>query len=117
GGANCPVEGRRVENLRDPARVFAKALAGAWLAQAAWLEAGSVHAFARLADELVAHGAPAALVRRAHAAAADEIRHAAIVGSLAAHYGGHPPPAALAQPVARSLEALASENAGGGLVR
>ncbi|MEJ7602112.1 MAG: hypothetical protein WKG01_29720, partial [Kofleriaceae bacterium] len=63
GGANCPVEGRRPAGLALPQRGAARSVAGAWLAEAAWLEAASIHAFLHLARELTAHGAPAWLVK------------------------------------------------------
>src|SRR5258708_7229206 len=47
----------------------------AWLAEMAWMEAASVHAFVRLACELEHHGAPRWLVRGAKTAARDEPRH------------------------------------------
>jgi hypothetical protein len=61
--------------------------AAAYLAACARLEAASVHAFARLARDLTAHGAPRALVRAAPRAAADEVAHAAVVGRPAARNG------------------------------
>jgi hypothetical protein len=91
--------------------------AGAWLARAAWLEAASVPAFVFLARELDLHGAPQALVGAALVAANDEIRHAALVGSLARRYGAQPPPAEVAGFAPRALEALAIENAVEGCVR
>jgi hypothetical protein len=53
-----------------------------WLARAAYLEAASVVAFVQLAADLVRHGAPRDLVAAAIAAAADEVRHAALMRSL-----------------------------------
>lgn len=53
--------------------------ADAWLDGAARLEAASVGAFARLARELAAHGAPRALVARVASAARDERRHARLL--------------------------------------
>ena len=52
-GPNCSTEGRRPAGLVLPAEVAARSAAGAWLAQAAWMEAASVHAFVHLAAELV----------------------------------------------------------------
>ena len=57
-----------------------------WLAAARY-EHASVAAFARVSAQLLAQGAPAALVRAAHRAAADEVRHAQVCFELAAHYG------------------------------
>jgi hypothetical protein len=60
---------------------------------AAWARAGaaehaSVAAFARLALELLAHGAPVTLLRGVHQAAIDELRHATVCWSLSEHFGG-----------------------------
>lgn len=117
GGFNCPVDGRRPSGLATPRALSARDAAGAWLAQAAWLEAASVHAFLHLAAELTAHGAPRPLVKLALAAARDEVRHTAMMTQLARRYGAEPPPAEVTLPGARSLEALAIENAAEGCVR
>jgi hypothetical protein len=58
-----------------------------WLA-AARAEHASVPAFRRLGSQLVAAGAPVALVNRCEAAAADEIRHARRCFALARAYSG-----------------------------
>jgi hypothetical protein len=79
GAANC-VAGRRGEGIAPPPAAQAETL-GAYLAQMAGLEAASVLAFERLAQELAAFGAPAALVRKAQRAARDEVRHAAVDGA------------------------------------
>ena len=63
------------------------ALAAAWRRDAA-LEHASVASFAQLALDLMALGAPAALVTRAHEAALDEITHARLCYALAASYDG-----------------------------
>ncbi|HEU5059402.1 MAG TPA: hypothetical protein VFU21_22870, partial [Kofleriaceae bacterium] len=63
----------------------------AHLARCAELEEVSVHAFLRLARELGELGAPPALVAAARAAAADEVRHAALMGGLARALGAAPP--------------------------
>jgi hypothetical protein len=88
-----------------------------WLAEAARLEAASVDAFERLAEELAALGAPSALVEAALEAAQDERRHARDVGALAMREG-----AVVGVPVVeprplRDLEALARDNAVEGCVR
>ncbi len=90
---------------------------GAWLARVAWLEAASVPAFVFLARELEGHLAPRELIAAARAAVGDEIRHAALVGGLARRFGGQPAPAQVEAQAARSLEALAIENAVEGCVR
>src|SRR5262249_49130025 len=81
------------------------AVAEYW-ARAAHLEAASVHAFERLHDELAAHGAPTGLLRATRRAAADERRHARVVGAMALRLGGQPVPPRLARPRRRSLAAL-----------
>lgn len=58
-----------------------------WLA-AARAEHASVPAFARLAWQLCAHGAPPALIARAHQAALDEIVHAQRCFAVASAYLG-----------------------------
>ncbi len=58
-----------------------------WLT-AARAEHASIPAFRRLGRQLVVAGAPAALVRRCEAAAADEIRHARRCFALARAYSG-----------------------------
>lgn len=117
GGANCPVDGRRPAGLVTPRGLRADSPAGAWLAQAAWLEAASVHAFVHLANELAEHGAPEALVRGALVAAADEVRHTTMMTRLAMRFGGYPPAPDVVLPGRRSLAELAVENAAEGCVR
>ncbi|HEY3493913.1 MAG TPA: ferritin-like domain-containing protein [Polyangiaceae bacterium] len=62
---------------------------------AAWASAGagehaSIAAFGRLALQLLAHGAPCALLAGVHQAALDEIRHAELCFGLAEGFGGTP---------------------------
>ncbi|MET0340654.1 MAG: ferritin-like domain-containing protein [Polyangiales bacterium] len=90
---------------------------GDYLAHSAQLEAASVHAFAQLARELEAHGAPADLVTRAQAARDDEVRHAAEVGALATARGGMPGAPTVHAQAVRTLDAIAIENAVEGCVR
>lgn len=90
---------------------------GDHLAHCAHLEAASVYAFERLARELTAHGAPRPLIDRALAAAADEVRHAQVVGAMAKTRGATlMEPAVRAVPV-RTLPEIALENAVEGCVR
>ena len=117
GGIGCPVEGRRPAGLALPAGGAARTVAGAWLAEAAWLEAASIHAFLHLARELTSHGAPGWLVKCALGAARDEVRHTAMMTRLATRYGAVPAAAQVSLPGPRSLEALAIENAAEGCVR
>jgi hypothetical protein len=107
--------GRRPRNLRRP-RLAPRDASATWLAQAAHLEAASVHAFERLATELLALGAPAALVVRARRAARDELRHARIVGRLAERRGALVPPVRVGAPRPRDAVAIALENATEGCV-
>jgi hypothetical protein len=87
------------------------------LAAMAHLEAASVPAFARLARELAAHGAPRSLRYETRRAMRDEIRHARLVGSLAEESGGRVPPVRARPARGRSLEAIAIDNAVEGCVR
>ncbi|MBK9756578.1 MAG: ferritin-like domain-containing protein [Nannocystis sp.] len=89
----------------------------AYLARAAHDEAASVYAFTTLAGELAAHGAPAELLARILAAAADELRHAEAVAGLVAARGGRCRPPQRRPIAARSLRELAIENASEGCVR
>ena len=108
--------GRRPPGLCPPARTDGDP-AARWLAAAAHLEAASVPAFVLLARDLVAHGAPPALVRAALIAADDEVRHAAVMGALARARGATPPPVELVATPVRDLAALALDNAIEGCVR
>jgi hypothetical protein len=90
---------------------------GAWWAQVARLEAGSIVAFAALEAELGAHGAPRALCDAARRAAADEVRHAALAGALARSRGVAPLPAVIDLSEIRTLEEIARDNAVEGCVR
>lgn len=116
--ASCHIgEGRRPAGLVTPNCIEATSAIGAWLAEAAWLEAASIPAFIYLARELDMRGAPRGLSRLALAAARDEIRHARMMTAMARRYGGTPPIADVAMPVPRSLEDMAIENAVEGCVR
>ncbi|MEQ1507065.1 MAG: hypothetical protein ABMB14_32860, partial [Myxococcota bacterium] len=86
-------------------------LAAAWT-EAGLLEHASIPAFARLVLDLVALGAPAALVARTSEALTDEVRHAEVCFALASAYAGAPVgPAPLPVPTQRrtGLERLAVE--------
>jgi hypothetical protein len=65
------------------------ALAVAWT-DSALAEHGSIASFARASLELLALGAPAALLREIHEAMGDEIAHAELCFSLATELGGAP---------------------------
>jgi hypothetical protein len=111
------VVGRRPAGLRDARRRSGGDAAGEWLADAARLEAASVHAFLRLGAELEAMGAPTCLVREAERSARDEVRHARITRRLARGRGAAPSRVAVKRGGARSIEAFAIENAVEGCVR
>lgn len=137
-GNNCPVEGRPLvlegemllapavrratgwpSDLPAPAAGAAEPtdaerahLAEAWL-RAARQEHASVASFARFSLELLAFGAPPALVAAAHAAALDEIGHARACFGLASRLAGEPIgpgplPLPAALPVTRDLAELAA---------
>ncbi len=112
-------EGRRPEGLcSDGAVARTVPVLGALFAKMAHLEAASVPAFERLAEELAAHGAPARLVRAARRAALEEVRHARRMTTLAERHGAGLPEVVVAPfGDVRSLEALATENAVEGCVR
>ncbi|QSQ22576.1 hypothetical protein JY651_46980 [Pyxidicoccus parkwayensis] len=111
-------EGRRPEGLRSDGAVAERvSWLGALYARMAHLEAASVPAFERLAEELEAHGAPARLVRAARRSAKDEVRHARAMERLARSHGAPMPELQVAPFQPRSLEALALENAVEGCVR
>jgi hypothetical protein len=91
---------------------------GTHFARVALLEAGSVEAFRRLRDELLAHGAPGRLVRAASRAIRDERRHVRQTAALARRFGEQPIAHAPMPPhPIRSLAAMALENAVEGCVR
>ncbi|HYO93087.1 MAG TPA: ferritin-like domain-containing protein [Polyangiaceae bacterium] len=90
---------------------------GAYLAGSAHLEAASVPAFERLADELAQRGAPKALSRACQRAAADERRHTRRMTELAVRRGGRVPAVEICQVAARDTLSLALDNAVEGCVR
>lgn len=111
------VYGRPLAGLRPPASSAALDPIGAYLANAAYLEAASVESFRILAAELAAHGAPPELIAAAHRAAEDEVLHARLMCELAARHGVTAPllPSQPARPI-RPLSAMALENAVDGCV-
>ena len=113
-----PCEGRRTEGIGEMPSFTEGSEAARFFAEAAWLEAVSVHAFTRLAMELHAHGAPDALVSAARRSAHDEIRHARTMRGLARRAGAAPVMPEIDLPSeARTLSAIAEENAVEGCVR
>jgi hypothetical protein len=120
GYSICSTVGRRPAGLEAtdaPGGTTATTALADYFAEVAHLEAASVEAFARLRDELVAHGAPEALVQLASRSARDEVRHARMMGRLARRFGKAPKAARIAPHEPRSLEEMARENAVEGCVR
>ncbi|MBN8227766.1 hypothetical protein JYK02_09615 [Corallococcus macrosporus] len=113
--AGCASDGRRPEGLQA-ARAEARCALGSHFARMAWLEAASVPAFLRLAEELKAHGAPAELIRAARRSAGEEVRHTRAARALARRHGATVPEVEVAPFSPRSLEALLHENAKEGCV-
>jgi len=109
GRSHACIASRGAVTLEDPVI--------AHLARAAHDEAASVHAFAALADELAALGAPRDLLARIQAATADEVRHAEAVARLLADRGGRCRPPAHRPHAARQAREIAIENAVEGCVR
>jgi hypothetical protein len=66
-----------------------RALAAEWLEDAR-MEHSAIAAFARLATDLIAVGAPPELIEASARAAADEVRHARACFALASAYAGEP---------------------------
>jgi hypothetical protein len=87
-----------------------------WLADGARLEAASVPAFEDLAAELSVLGAPRALIAAAHRSAADEARHARLIGGLARRVGACIAPVQRHETALRGPEPLALDNAVEGCV-
>ena len=103
-----PYCGRRPEGFS--AGGSDRASIGGALAEMAVLEAASVHAFARLAEELEHLGAPRPLVARVRAAQRDEVRHARAASSLARRHGATPRLPPRRRWARRSRVAIAIEN-------
>lgn len=110
--------GRKPRGLAVPAsrRTNENAL-GNYFANAAHLEAASVHAFRILRRELLSFGAPKNLLDAAQRAERDEVRHARMTTRIARAHGSTPPKVRVKRSANRSLEAVATENAVEGCVR
>lgn len=111
------VDAPGIDALTDAERA---AIRDFWLKNAA-AEHSSVAGFHRFALDLLAHGAPPELVRRAGEGAAQEITHSIDCFSLASRYAGRrmaPQPLPLGEgaPVARSLAELAAWTVRDGIV-
>lgn len=120
GEPNCAI-GRRPDALRSNINTNTKTKrarsVGQFFANAAHLEAASVHAFEQLAGELAAHAAPRALVRAALRSRADEIRHALATARMARRFGGRPARPVIGERSPRALFDVALDNATEGCVR
>ena len=114
GCSYCAI-GRRPERLGAAPPIGVTA--GSLFAHCAWLEAASVHAFRRLADELSAHGAGADRVARALRAAQEEVAHARVTRRLARRFGVQAPRPRGRRLMVRALADIARENAVEGCVR
>lgn len=108
--------GRRPRGLRAAGERPGRASLGRYLARMAFEEDASIHAFARMRDELARHAAPPRLQREALVAQRDEERHARIMRRLAARHGERVTRARVRATKERSLEAMAIENAVEGCV-
>lgn len=114
--SSYPCEGRRTDGIDEPMASNEPGI-GAYFATCSYLEAVSVHAFARLRVELAAHGAPGALLALVRRAELDEVRHAELTGRLARRFGVEPEEPIAPPDGVRSLHAIALENAVEGCVR
>ncbi len=90
---------------------------GAFFAETCQLEAAAVTAFAILADELRAHGAPAELIAAAEQAERDEVRHTQMTTALAQRFAAVPSMPTVQRHAPRPLLAMALENVVEGCVR
>ena len=108
--------GRKPEGFELAGASDAASPLGRFFTEAAELEAASVPAFLRLAEELAHHRAPVDLVNRARDAARDEIRHTAMMTSLARRFGAEPSTPEIPSRPVRSLFEIALENAVEGCV-
>lgn len=121
--ATCPNGvGRRPRGLEAPRKSRASRrknenALGNYFANAAHLEAASVHAFRILRRELGAYAAPKNLLDAAKRAEQDEVRHARVTARIARAHGSKPPKVLVKRTGQRSLEAIATENAMEGCVR
>ena len=102
--------GRRPDGLLPSTAPCARDALGRHFAEAARLEAASVHAFEILKKELRAHGAPRSLLRAVDRARADERRHAKAMAKLARRFGAKVERARVAKRPVRDLFPIAAEN-------
>ncbi|TSC25941.1 ferritin-like domain-containing protein [Corallococcus sp. Z5C101001] len=116
GDPLCTI-GRRPVGLQEARAGDCEDARGRYFADAARLEAASIHAFLRLREELALHGADTALQDAALLSAEDEVRHTAVTARLALRYGAIPPPPAVAALPLRPLREVLLDNAVEGCVR
>jgi hypothetical protein len=109
--------GRRPQGLVAMASEAGDSAIGRFFARAAALEAASVPAFAALACELRALGAPDALQHKVRRAIDDEFDHCARMTALAERFGAKTRPPVVRDMPLRDRFALALDNAVEGCVR
>ncbi|WP_236517047.1 ferritin-like domain-containing protein [Sandaracinus amylolyticus] len=109
--------GRRPEGLEPARGVRGPSAVGRYLAEIARLEASAVIAFEVMERELLALGAPEALLRAVREARADEVRHAEVMGALARARGARVEAPVVPSRPLRDALAIALENAVEGCVR
>ncbi|HVK71039.1 MAG TPA: hypothetical protein VM694_41570 [Polyangium sp.] len=114
GAGRRPLAGYGPEQRLDTKDLCAP---GAWLVEAATLEAGSVIAFRELRRDLATLGAPRRLLRAASRAADEERRHTRRTRALARRYGARVPEQPIGETRRLALEELATHNAAEGCVR
>ncbi len=108
--------GRKPAGLASPT-ISASSPLGAYFAHMAFLEAASIPAFVRMHAELRTLGAPEPLLADVRRAARDEKRHETMAARLAHRFGGATSAPRVRRFRARSLEAMARENAVEGCAR
>ncbi|TSC34300.1 ferritin-like domain-containing protein [Corallococcus sp. Z5C101001] len=113
----CVAIGRRSVGLQAADAGACEDARGHYFADAARLEAVSIHAFLRLREELALHGASQALQDAALTSALDEVRHAEVTTRLALRYGTTPPPPSVAPLPLRPLHEVLLDNTVEGCVR
>lgn len=116
GDPNCAI-GRRPKGLITTSSSRQSRTVGSFFANAARLEAASVHAFAQLENELRTYRAPRTLIRDARRARNDEVRHARMTRRLAKKNGGRPLAARIRITEMRPFFEFVKENAVEGCIR
>ncbi|HKP63871.1 MAG TPA: hypothetical protein VJV78_44355 [Polyangiales bacterium] len=109
--------GRRPAGLLPARSHEPQSALGDHFARLAHLEAASVCAFERIADELRAFAAPLQLIAAAEAAACDEVRHARAMTALARSFGAKPRAPQIQPQPRRARFEFALDNAVEGCVR